>query len=80
SRVLILSEFPEGEASVRLSFLSLTERIASTSGLTVWAIFLMLSNDNYRLSAALMVVFPLGGIGLYLLYLRERVRRSPPPS
>lgn len=80
SRVLILSEFPEGEASLRLSFLSLTERIASTSGLTLWAVFLTLSNDNYRLSAVLMVIFPLIGVGLYLLYLRERIPRSPPPS
>jgi len=74
SRVLILNHFPEGEASVRLSFLSLTERIASTTGLTLWALFLTLSGNNYRISALLMIVFPLMGAVFYMLYLKSRGR------
>ncbi len=70
SRVLILQEFPEGEASVRLSFLSLTERVASTTGLFLWALLLLLTNDNFRLSASLMFVFPLIGLILYRFALK----------
>jgi UMF1 family MFS transporter len=66
SRILILEEFPEGQASLRFSFLSLTERIASTTGLFTLSLFLWLTSDNFRLSAFLMVVFPL--IGLYFFY------------
>ena len=77
SRVFILHEFPEGEASVRLSFLSLTERVASTTGLFVWALLLAVTGDNFRLSAGLMAVFPLAGLVLYLVYLR---RSSWPPA
>ncbi len=80
SRVLVLNEFPEREASVRLSFLSLTERIASTTGLALWSLFLLLTGDNYRLSALLMGVFPLVGALLYTLYLIRTGFRAPPPS
>ena len=70
SRVLILQEFPEGEASVRLSFLSLTERVASTTGLLVWAFLLFITGDDFRLSASLMVLFPTTGLVLYRFALK----------
>ena len=70
SRVFILYEFPEGEASLRLSFLSLTERVASTTGLFLWAFFLLLTGDNFRLSASLMSLFPLMGLILYRFALK----------
>lgn len=69
SRVLILREFPEGEASIRLSFLSLTERVASTSGLFVWSFFLMITGDNFKLSAGLMAIFPVVGLFIYKKFL-----------
>ncbi len=65
SRVLILKTFPDSQASIRLSFLSLTERIASTTGLLLWSIFLLLTGDNFRLSALLMTLFPLAGLVIY---------------
>lgn len=71
SRVLILSEFPEGEASVRLSFLSLTERVASTTGLLLWGLLLLMTEDNFPLSAGIMAVFPLLGFLLFW-YMRRR--------
>ncbi len=70
SRVLILEEFPEGEASVRLSFLSLTERVASTIGLIIWALLLFITGDNFRLSALLMALFPITGLILYRFALK----------
>ena len=76
SRILILSEFPEGEASVRLSFLSLTERIASTTGLLMWAFFLLITDNNFRVSAGLMSVFPLVGLVLFLLYVKTGEENS----
>lgn len=72
SRVLILSEFPEGEASVRLSFLSITERVASTTGLILWSLLLVLTGDDYRTSASLMAVLPLSGLFLFFLYLKAK--------
>lgn len=66
SRVLVLEAFPKAQASVRLSFLSLSERIASTSGLFVWSLFLTLTGDNYKLSALLMIIFPLLGAFLFI--------------
>ncbi len=68
SRVLIIEEFPKGEVSVRLSFLSLTERIASTTGLLTWTVFMFITGDNYRLSAFLMIIFPIVGIVLYVYH------------
>jgi len=65
SRVLVLKKFPHSEASVRLSFLSLTERVASTTGLFVWSFFLLITGNNFRLSATLMLVFPVLGFFLY---------------
>ncbi|MDQ7038346.1 MAG: MFS transporter [Aquificota bacterium] len=78
SRVLILSEFPEGEASVRLSFLSLTERVASTTGLILWSLLLALTGDNYRASAFLMSFLPLLGFFLFLFYLKAK-EKDPAP-
>ncbi len=71
-RVYILSRFETATASVRLSFLSLTERIASTTGLLVWSLLLFVTGDNYRLSAGLMAIFPLTGALLYFGFI------SPP--
>jgi len=71
SRVMILSEFPEGEASVRLSFLSLTERVASTTGLFLWGLLLYITDHDYRLSAVMMAVFPFAGL-LLLWYMHRK--------
>ncbi|MCS7261925.1 MAG: MFS transporter [Aquificaceae bacterium] len=67
SRVLLLEKFTEGDVSVRFSFYSLSERVASTVGLMVWSFFLLVTGGQYRLSALLMLVFPLLGLVLYLL-------------
>ncbi|WP_448583807.1 MFS transporter [Thermocrinis sp.] len=67
SRVLLIERFPIEEVSVRMSFLSLTERIASTTGLWAWSGFMFLTSNNYKLSALLMVVFPAVGIVFYVL-------------
>ncbi|RLJ71064.1 UMF1 family MFS transporter [Hydrogenivirga caldilitoris] len=73
SRVLILSEFPEGEASIRLSFLSLTERVASTTGLFLWGTFLLLTDNNFPLSACLMAAFPILGLILFWYASKKRL-------
>jgi len=65
SRVLLIERFPAEEVSVRMSFLSLTERIASTTGLWTWSLFMLLTQNNYKLSALLMIVFPTLGFLLY---------------
>jgi UMF1 family MFS transporter len=44
----------------------LSERIASTTGLWVWSLFMLLTGNDYKLSALLMVVFPVVGIFFYL--------------
>ncbi|WP_245810120.1 MFS transporter [Hydrogenobacter hydrogenophilus] len=61
SRLFIMEKFPQTQVSVRLSFLSLTERIASTTGLFTWSLFLYITGDDYRLSALFMLVFPTMG-------------------
>jgi UMF1 family MFS transporter len=66
SRVYIISHFPEEEISTRMSFLSLTERLASTTGLFIWGVLLWITSDNYKLSALLMSVFPTIGLILFL--------------
>ncbi len=66
SRVYLIENFPRGEISVRMSFLSLTERVSSSVGLFVWAFLLLLTENDYKLSALIMAVFPLLGLGLYL--------------
>jgi UMF1 family MFS transporter len=66
SRVYIISKFPQEEVSTRMSFLSLTERLASTTGLFIWGTLLFITQDNYRLSAMLMSVFPILGFFIFL--------------
>lgn len=66
SRVLLLELFPLETVSLRMSFLSLSERIASTTGLWVWSLFMLLTSNDYKFSALLMVVFPVVGIFFYL--------------
>lgn len=61
SRLFIIERFPHTEVSVRLSFLSLTERIASTTGLFAWSFFLYITGDNYKLSTLFMLIFPVFG-------------------
>ncbi|MEJ5172344.1 MAG: MFS transporter [Hydrogenothermaceae bacterium] len=67
SRVYIIEEFSAKEVSTRMSFLSLTERIAATTGLFIWGTLLYLTNDNYPLSAASMSVFTIAGFFVYIL-------------
>lgn len=71
SRVYIISEFPSYEVSTRMSFLSLTERVASTTGLFIWGSLLYITSDNYPLSASLMVIFPI--MGLLILLISKRI-------
>lgn len=70
SRTYIIDSFPSGEVSTRMSFLSLSERVASTTGLFIWGILLYLTGDNYLLSASLMVVFPVLGFIAYRFSLK----------
>ncbi len=65
SRLLILLLFPPGEISTRMAFLSLTERIATTTGLFVWSFFLYITKDNYPMSVFLMSLFPITGLVLF---------------
>jgi len=65
SRVLVLERFTKEDIALRMSFLSLSERISSTAGLLSWSAFLFITHDNYKLSALLMVFFPLVGALLY---------------
>ncbi len=60
-RILIVEGFKEEEVSTRLSFLSLSERLASTLGLFLWSSFLHFTN-SYRLSVFLMGLLPLVGL------------------
>ncbi len=70
SRIFIIESFPESQVSIRLSFLSLTERIASTTGLLVWSLFLYLTDNNFKLSALMMIIFPIAGLIIYRYYSR----------
>ncbi|MDQ7081798.1 MAG: MFS transporter [Aquificota bacterium] len=76
SRVLILNRFPHEEASLRLSFLSLTERVASTTGLMLWSLLLFLTGDNFRLSAGIMSLLPLLGMAIYILSKRYNISHA----
>ncbi len=67
SRVILLELFPLETVSLRMSFLSLGERIASTTGLWAWSGFMLLTDNDYKLSALLMVIFPAAGLIFYLL-------------
>ncbi len=72
SRLLIIEGFPNSELSLRLSFLSLTERIASSSGLILWSILLLLTNNNYKLSASLIGLIPVIGLILFFRLWRSK--------
>ncbi len=65
SRILLIEKFPEKQVSTRMSFLSLTERIASTTGLVVWSFLLLITDNNFKLSAFLMILFPIAGLCFY---------------
>ncbi|MCX7989563.1 MAG: hypothetical protein N2648_02845 [Aquificaceae bacterium] len=71
SRVLLLEKFTKGDISVKFSFYSLSERIASSVGLLSWSLFLLLTDNNYRLSALMMLLFPVVGFIFYLLSQRR---------
>ena len=64
-RVELLENFPKEESSTRMSFLSLTERLASSGGLVFWSFLLWATGENYRLSGGALAVFPLLGIFLF---------------
>ena len=66
SRVYIIHNFPKEQVSTRMSFLSLTERVASTIGLFLWSFLLWISNDDYKLSTFLMSFIPLFGFFIFL--------------
>jgi len=72
SRVFLIENFPKEEVSVRLSFLSLSERIATSVGLLCWALFLYITNNDYRLSFLLMIIFPL--ISIFTFYRFKKFR------
>ncbi|MDW8096429.1 MAG: MFS transporter [Aquificaceae bacterium] len=65
SRVLLIEKFTDGDVSVKFSFYSLSERVASTLGLLFWSLFLLITENDYRLSALLMLSFPVLGFILY---------------
>ncbi|MFN3976040.1 MAG: MFS transporter [Aquificaceae bacterium] len=67
SRVFLIEKFAKGDVAVRFSFYSLSERIASSLGLFAWSFFLYATGNNYKLSALLMLVFPLLGFFLHSL-------------
>jgi len=67
SRVLLIERFTRGDIALRFSFYSLSERIASSLGLFSWSLLLYLTSGNYRLSALLMLVFPILGFIIYKL-------------
>jgi len=65
SRVYLIENFSKEEISLRLSFLSLSERIATSIGLFAWSILLFVTNNNYKLSFLLMIIFPIVGLFFY---------------
>ncbi|GAB6065625.1 MFS transporter [Aquifex pyrophilus] len=69
-RVFLIENFPRENVSLRLSFLSLSERVASSTGVWLWSFFLFLTED-YRLSSLLMVFLPIIGGTLFLLLKKE---------
>lgn len=66
SRVFIIERFPGAHVAVKFSFYSLSERIASSLGLVLWSFFLLITGEDYRLSALFMLLFPALGFVLYL--------------
>lgn len=78
SRLFIIEGFPQTQVSLRLSFLSLTERVASTTGLFVWSLFLYATDDNYKLSALFMLIFPLAGFFIFQKAHRGKILKINP--
>ena len=76
ARVYITNEFPQESVSLRMSFLSLTERVASTVGLSFWSLVLFFTKGDYRLSAISMIIFPIIGGAIYLKMLKLRYKNS----
>ncbi|NPA52951.1 MAG: MFS transporter [Aquificae bacterium] len=76
SRVFVIDLFPDSQVSVRLSFLSLTERVASTTGLLVWSFFLYVTDNNFRVSAFLMVGFPIIGAFVFFVFFRRFIQKA----
>lgn len=50
-----------------MSFLSLSERIASSIGLGLWSLFLLITDNNFKLSALLLITLPVAGAIIYFL-------------
>ncbi len=71
SRVFLIENFPREEISIRMSFLSLSERIATSLGLIFWATALLITSNNYRLSFLLMIVFPLTSLIIFYIFLKK---------
>ncbi|HIQ48347.1 MAG TPA: MFS transporter [Aquifex aeolicus] len=66
-RVFLIKNFPQNTVSVRMSFLSLSERVASSVGLGLWSLLLFITNNNFKLSALLLIALPLSGAIIYFL-------------
>jgi len=66
-RVVLVESFPKESVSLRMSFLSLSERVASSGGLLLWSLFLLITGDDYKLSGLLLSVLPAFGALLYTL-------------
>lgn len=66
-RVFLIKNFPQNTVSVRMSFLSLSERIASSIGLGLWSLFLLITDNNFKLSALLLITLPVAGAIIYFL-------------
>jgi len=66
-RVFLIKNFPKNTVSVRMSFLSLSERIASSIGLGLWSLFLFITDNNFKLSALLLIALPVAGATIYFL-------------
>jgi UMF1 family MFS transporter len=72
SRVFLIENFPKEEISIRLSFLSLSERIATSIGLFFWGFALFFTQNDYRLSFLLMIIFPFTGLIIFLKGFKSR--------
>ncbi len=66
SRVYLIEHFSRKGVALSMSFLSLTERIASSFGLFLWSLLLYMTGDNYPLSALAMGVLPILGLALFV--------------
>ncbi len=70
SRSLIAEEFSRGRIAGLFSLMSLSDRLSSTVGLWIWSFSLILSGGDMRVSALIMIAFPIIGFFLYLRFLR----------